>query len=987
VGFNWDGDGYSLYDDSLIFMSNFDRVSALGEDDSFVKDLSLGGRDGSVSNAVWNSNGKYGGGFDFSGSSSSYISLGDYDEFSIGDGLGSGTPLTISAWINMNDATNFQVASKAQEWLFFSSWSDELVFYGEYIGGGFAGRSFDTSLTPYEGEWIHVAAVYTGVVSPDAFQLYLNGERVEDRYYSSGSPGDFDGGLNTASSVMIGRFANGAIDEVRMWNRSLSSDEIRQQYYSNLKKYDANDWNLYVNEKDLELGSYSYYAWLRDGVGSVFSTNERTLTQPIDDCVLISAEWSTTSVNWEEKVKLIVNGTNCERRIVDFAIYEDNNFGNGGSIDVQPDTAIIVNGGAVVNWDGAEWKDDSGTDPEYYFVASLDTNPGNSIQSSSYLNVNNFCNATCLSLRIGCGDQNICGVAQDCGECVARKTSWDPISGIPKPGFGIDETHMMYVGQTYDYENGPELYRIGTDGPYTHYIDKKHPKATNAHNIFGTPDSPRLSIPANLAPGSVVEIHNGDYTGVTQFIGSGNLTHPIFIRGIEGEEPVVVGKFGMEGSYYIIENIDFDRQNSGKEAIDFTLYDGSMRNIAIRHNEIHNFARIAWEGNQMIKMDHAHNNNNLIEDVVIFNNHIHHNGEGQGPRDIMSIWVGQNTENIWVIDNNIHHSGGDSIPIMSSSNDPNPLQPNHIYLGRNVMHDDYENAIDIKTGTDVIISQNKMYNFGPEYGYKSYGNAYTNHGPDNGSHPHQSENIWVIFNELFNLSTDWSGLSTFYNPGGVVPYPDEMYFIGNIVYDCHTSSGGFAGKSMAFDSIDQNRVYWINNLAYNCDTGGNFYGDRGGVSAFYVPNERTTVINNIFGKRHQDTTIGSNIFLTGTDESLNRMVISNNLFYDDGTPVRISLGSYIGGVSQGSTSYTMSEFMNLRPDLSQGFIEADPRHIDPDNGNFNLYSDSLARDNGMDASAYYNNFLSRYGIDIMVDFNGNPRVQGAGWDIGPIEYS
>ncbi len=44
---------------------------------------------------------------------------------------------------------------------------------------------------------------------------------------------------------------------------------------------------------------------------------------------------------------------------------------------------------------------------------------------------------------------------------------WTPPIGIPVPPFGIDETHMMYAGQTYTA--GGFAYKDAGNGPYTHY--------------------------------------------------------------------------------------------------------------------------------------------------------------------------------------------------------------------------------------------------------------------------------------------------------------------------------------------------------------------------------------------------------------------------------------------------------------------------------------------------------------------------------------
>ena len=43
----------------------------------------------------------------------------------------------------------------------------------------------------------------------------------------------------------------GSIDEVAIWNRSLTAAEINQSYMSNLYKYDTNKWALTINQTTL----------------------------------------------------------------------------------------------------------------------------------------------------------------------------------------------------------------------------------------------------------------------------------------------------------------------------------------------------------------------------------------------------------------------------------------------------------------------------------------------------------------------------------------------------------------------------------------------------------------------------------------------------------------------------------------------------------------------------------------------------------------
>ena len=69
----------------------------------------------------------------------------------------------------------------------------------------------------------------------------------------------------------------------------------------------------------------------------------------------------------------------------------------------------------------------------------------------------------------------------------------------------------MFANRTYDFGSGLVPYPNAGNGPYTHYVDKTSPTATDTNNPYGTPDRPRLTIPSSLAPGSVVEIHGSGY--------------------------------------------------------------------------------------------------------------------------------------------------------------------------------------------------------------------------------------------------------------------------------------------------------------------------------------------------------------------------------------------------------------------------------------------------------------------------------------------
>ncbi|MFH1308045.1 MAG: hypothetical protein ABIH72_04290, partial [archaeon] len=81
------------------------------------------------------------------------------------------------------------------------------------------------------------------------------------------------------SGSLSAAFFNGSIDEVRIYNRSLSSLEVYQHYSSNLKKLNSTHWEFYSNQSDLreENQNYTYQACASDIYGYLNCTGLRTV--------------------------------------------------------------------------------------------------------------------------------------------------------------------------------------------------------------------------------------------------------------------------------------------------------------------------------------------------------------------------------------------------------------------------------------------------------------------------------------------------------------------------------------------------------------------------------------------------------------------------------------------------------------------------------------------------------------------------------------
>jgi len=67
------------------------------------------------------------------------------------------------------------------------------------------------------------------------------------------------------------------IDDVKVYSRSLSADEIKKNYISNLYEYDSGKWAFYTNETNLGSGLHTYSASATDIAGNSNMTGTRTL--------------------------------------------------------------------------------------------------------------------------------------------------------------------------------------------------------------------------------------------------------------------------------------------------------------------------------------------------------------------------------------------------------------------------------------------------------------------------------------------------------------------------------------------------------------------------------------------------------------------------------------------------------------------------------------------------------------------------------------
>lgn len=174
-----------------------------------------------------------------------YLEVADSDKLSFTDGTDD-LPFSISAWVKMEDATDFSVVSKftstsGGEWILYTSSADNLWGYLGTSSGNYLKIVSAATMTQYEGQWVNFSMTYGGS-GPNstysfssgfsALKLYVNGAELTDAV--GAQVGTYAGMANGSHPVRIGRYSSvygeGEIKQVQLFNRELSAAEIEDVY-------------------------------------------------------------------------------------------------------------------------------------------------------------------------------------------------------------------------------------------------------------------------------------------------------------------------------------------------------------------------------------------------------------------------------------------------------------------------------------------------------------------------------------------------------------------------------------------------------------------------------------------------------------------------------------------------------------------------------------------------------------------------------------
>jgi len=213
----------AAYPPELVVYMSFDGNTVTGDE---VKDLSNYGNHGSILNDPAVVGGKRGDALDFTN---------DSIEIPISDSLSeTKSAITMEAWVFARTLTLGDV---------FSRWDNQMngITHFEIRDGGavrFCMRNeADTSFVDFttatafpEGQWVHIAETYDGTTA----RIYFDGEEVGNIAGSDEMRDNGDVKIWIGSMYATDRWVNGLIDEVCIWSKALTPEELEKSIEGSL---------------------------------------------------------------------------------------------------------------------------------------------------------------------------------------------------------------------------------------------------------------------------------------------------------------------------------------------------------------------------------------------------------------------------------------------------------------------------------------------------------------------------------------------------------------------------------------------------------------------------------------------------------------------------------------------------------------------------------------------------------------------------------
>ncbi|MDD4877825.1 MAG: LamG domain-containing protein [Candidatus Nanoarchaeia archaeon] len=285
---NWYKDGRGLLLLNLPLDTNVTSTASKA-----IKDYSGFGNNGTLGNntadkvPVWNISGISGGAYEFDG--------GDLINISDASSLDSAGNITIEAWIYPDSVSGTRAV--AVKGAYGSHWNYGLLtrIVGTNTSGTLHARFHNGDLpapvaTVASGKWSHIALVYTG--SSGTVYYYHNGTLIgtlAHEWTMQQGAHQLAIGAAYSATASYSEYFDGKIDEVRIWNATLTAEQIEAIYNSGSPQYNVIDstmtsvgetWSACVTPNDAYLDGDTKCT--SSNVTITLPTTYVNLTSPLD---------------------------------------------------------------------------------------------------------------------------------------------------------------------------------------------------------------------------------------------------------------------------------------------------------------------------------------------------------------------------------------------------------------------------------------------------------------------------------------------------------------------------------------------------------------------------------------------------------------------------------------------------------------------------------------------------------------------------------
>jgi len=219
--------------DGLVAEWHFDEGSG-----NVLGDSSGNGNDGTIYGATWTTDGKFASALQFDGND--YIVIPDSPELS----GGAGKNMTVEYWFNTNSQNGY-IISKIKD-VSYKDWSTLLGGFGPGLDFWYENRGYDrrfySGSAIEEGVWHHGAFTFQRSTSGSnaILKMYLDGNELPlTPFYQDRVPSNQLYDMpDTSAPVSIGYagtyygdgYFNGKIDEIRVFDRVLTAEDIKSEY-------------------------------------------------------------------------------------------------------------------------------------------------------------------------------------------------------------------------------------------------------------------------------------------------------------------------------------------------------------------------------------------------------------------------------------------------------------------------------------------------------------------------------------------------------------------------------------------------------------------------------------------------------------------------------------------------------------------------------------------------------------------------------------